>query len=149
MLEIMTATAALYGGLFLIAFGAATILPLQSEAAVVALVLAGHDPLAILLVAGAGNTLGAVTNWLLGRGLQRLRHRRWFPANETQLRRAERWYRRYGRWSLLLSWLPLGGDALTIVAGVLREPLPVFLLLVAVAKFGRYALLIAVSLGLA
>ncbi|PWR24105.1 membrane protein YqaA with SNARE-associated domain [Zavarzinia compransoris] len=141
--------AGLYAGLFLVAFGAATILPLQSEAAVVGMVLADHDAGLVVLVAGAGNTLGAATNWLLGRGVERFRHRRWFPVGPGALRRAEGWYRRYGRWSLLLSWLPLGGDALTIVAGVLREPLAVFLLLVAIGKIGRYVVVVGLALGLA
>lgn len=141
--------AGLYAGLFLVAFSAATILPLQSEAAVVGMVLADHDALAVVLVAGAGNTLGAATNWLLGRGIERFRDRKWFPVGPRTLRRAEHWYRRHGRWTLLLSWLPLGGDALTMIAGVLREPLPVFLLFVAVGKLARYAVVVAVALGLA
>jgi membrane protein YqaA with SNARE-associated domain len=62
--------------------------------------------------------------------------------------RAERWYRRYGKWSLLLSWMPIIGDPLTLVAGVLREPLPMFLLLVTIAKVGRYLVLATVTLSL-
>ena len=56
---------------------------------------------------------------------------------------AEGWYRRYGRWSLLGAWLPVVGDPLTVVAGVLREPFWVFLALVTVAKGGRYLVLAA------
>lgn len=71
----------------------------------------------------------------------------WFPVKKSSLERASGWYRRYGRWSLLLSWMPLFGDALTVIAGVLREPLWSFLVLVAVAKTGRYLVLAAATLG--
>ena len=91
--------------------------------------------------------LGSVINWLLGRGIERFRDRRWFPANEAALARAQGWYQRYGKWSLLLSWAPVIGDPLTVIAGVMREPLPVFLLLVTIAKVGRYAVLTVATLG--
>lgn len=139
----------IYAGLFLVALAAASILPLQSEAALVGLLLADQQPAAALLaVASVGNTLGAVINWGLGRSLERFRERRWFPASPASLERAQHWYRRYGRWSLALSWVPIVGDPLTVVAGVLREPLPSFLLLVALAKTGRYLVLAALTLGL-
>lgn len=73
--------------------------------------------------------------------------RRWFPVGAAQLDRAQHWYRRYGRWSLLLSWLPVVGDPLTLVAGMLRESLWVFLLLVGLAKGLRYLALAALTLG--
>ena len=63
------------------------------------------------------------------------------------LARAEKWYRHYGKWSLLLAWVPIIGDPLTVVAGVLRETFWVFLLLVSVAKIGRYLVLAAATLG--
>ena len=136
-----------YLGLFLAAFGAASLLPLQSEAVLVGLLLAESHPVAALLVvATAGNLLGSLLNWWLGRSLDRFRHRRWFPVGAAQLDRAQHWYRRYGRWSLLLSWVPVVGDPLTLAAGVMREPLRVFLPLVAVAKTGRYLVLVLATL---
>ncbi len=137
-----------YGGLFLIALGAATILPLQSEAALVGLLLAGYSPWLLLAVAGTGNVLGSTINWGLGRTIERFRGSRWFPVSPAMLDRVQRWYRRYGRWSLLLSWAPVIGDPITIVAGVLHERLPVFLLLVTIAKVGRYLALIGATLWL-
>jgi membrane protein YqaA with SNARE-associated domain len=138
-----------YLGLFAIAFVAATILPAQSEAALVALLAAGtQSPVLLVAVASAGNVLGAVVNWALGRGVERFRDRKWFPVKPAQLDRATGWYRRWGRWSLLLSWAPVGGDALTVAAGVLREPLWSFLLLVGVAKTLRYVALAAVTLNI-
>ncbi|MBA4790787.1 MAG: DedA family protein [Rhizobiales bacterium] len=142
----MTSLAA-YGGLFLAALAAATILPLQSEAVLVGLLLADHSPWLLIVVASLGNVLGSVINWVLGRGIERFRHRRWFPMGDTALERAQRWYQRYGRWSLLASWMPVIGDPLTLVAGIMREPLPVFLALVTVAKVGRYVALAAITLS--
>src|SRR5438874_1162008 len=140
---------AAFGGLFLTAFAAATILPLQSEAVLAGLLLADqHSPAALVLVATIGNVLGSVVNWLLGRGIDRFRDRKWFPASPTMLDRAATRYHRYGRWSLLMSWAPVIGDPLTVVAGVLREPLWSFLAIVTIAKAGRYLVLAAATLGL-
>ncbi|EPX80827.1 YqaA family protein [Litoreibacter arenae] len=137
-----------YLGLFASALIAATILPMQSEAVLVGLLATGNYSVALLLlVATVGNVLGAVINWGLGRFLLRFRDRRWFPASDRQLARAEGWYSHYGRWSLLGSWLPVIGDPLTVVAGVLREPLGPFLLLVTVAKLGRYLVLAMATLA--
>ena len=128
-------------GLFAAAFGAATILPFQSEVVFVGLQLAGTISFTTLIVvASVGNTLGAVVNYAMGRGIERFRHRRWFLANAAQMARAERWYARWGVWTLLLSWAPLG-DAFTVIAGVLRTPVWLFLLLVTIAKTGRYIVL--------
>ncbi|MBL8583390.1 MAG: DedA family protein [Rhizobiaceae bacterium] len=129
----------LLGGLFAVAFVAATILPAQSEAALVGLLILGKQaPALLVIVATVGNVLGSVSNWLLGRWIERYRHRRWFPVSNQALDRATGWYRRWGRWSLLFSWAPLGGDALTVAAGILREPLWSFLFLVTAAKAARY-----------
>jgi membrane protein YqaA with SNARE-associated domain len=139
---------AVYAGLFAAALAAATVLPAQSEVALVALLLAEHYPVWLLvLVAAVGNTLGSTVNWGLGRLFTRLERRPWFPVRREAIARAETWYHRYGRWSLLLSWLPVIGDPLTIVAGVLREPLPIFLLLVATAKTARYLAVVAITQG--
>jgi len=133
---------AVYASLFGIAFIAATVFPLQSEAALIALLLGGQQPVwALIAVASVGNVLGSVVNWLLGRSLERFRDRRWFPASPAALERAQRAYQKWGKWSLLLSWAPFIGDPLTVVAGVLREPLPMFVLLVTMAKVGRYVTL--------
>lgn len=137
-----------YVGLFVLALLAATLLPMQSEAGLVALLLTdSYSITGLLLAAIAGNTLGSCINWWLGRSLNRFQSRSWFPVSPAQLLRAQRWYRRYGRWSLLFSWLPIVGDPLTLVAGVMREPLGSFLLLVLLAKSTRYLLLAAIVLG--
>ncbi|MDH1210045.1 DedA family protein [Pseudomonas chengduensis] len=136
-----------YPALFLSAFGAATLLPLQSEAVLVALLMAGQHPLwALLLVATLGNVLGSWVNWLLGRSIEHYRERRWFPVSPARLQQAQGWYARYGRWSLLLSWMPVIGDPLTLVAGVMRERLWIFMTIVTLAKASRYAVLAALTL---
>ncbi len=137
-----------YLGLFLAAFGAATLLPMQSEAVLVGMLLSNQYVVSFLLaVATLGNVLGSALNWLLGRYVEKFRHRRWFPVSEGKLEKAQQSYLRYGRWSLLLSWVPIIGDPLTVVAGVMREPLWSFILIVTLAKGVRYLVLTAVALG--
>lgn len=136
-----------YLGLGVSAFVAATLLPMQSEAALVALITLQPKAVYWLVITAAiGNILGSITNWWLGTQLQRWQNKRWFPATPQQLNRAQKWYQRYGHWSLLLSWLPIIGDPLTLIAGVLREPLGRFILLVSIAKTGRYLVLAFITL---
>ncbi|CRM14323.1 MULTISPECIES: YqaA family protein [Pseudomonas] len=136
-----------YLGLFVAAFGAATLLPLQSEAVLVGLLLSGHYSVWLLLgIATLGNVLGSLVNWLLGRSAERFQGRRWFPLSKRQLDKARSHYARWGHWTLLLSWVPIIGDPLTLVAGIMREPLWRFLLLVTLAKALRYAVLAAITL---
>jgi len=92
----------------------------------------------------SGNTLGAVVNWALGRFFIRFRDHRWFPVKEAELERATNGFNRYGSWSLLLAWVPVVGDPLTLVAGILRVPLMTFLVLVAIGKTVRYAAVIGI-----
>ncbi len=135
----MPADIYVYSGLFFAAFVAATILPAQSELALAGLLYAGNQPAWVLIVvAWAGNTLGSVTNWILGRYFHRFSDKKWFPLKSDGMRKAEAWYHKYGRWSLLLSWAPVIGDPLTLVAGVLREPFSSFIAIVAFAKLARY-----------
>jgi membrane protein YqaA with SNARE-associated domain len=135
-----------YWALFTAAFLAATLLPAQSELLLAALLMSGrHDWSLLLLTATMGNSLGSCVNWLLGRSIERFRDRRWFPVRRAALERAEAWYRRWGIWSLLLSWVPVIGDPLTLAAGLLRAPFLAFLAIVVVAKGGRY---LAIALAL-
>ena len=124
--------------LFGSAFLAATILPFYSEVVLFALLRGGGDPVLLVLVATLGNTLGAVVNWLLGWYLLHFQDRRWFYFSRAQIDKAQYWFQRYGFWSLLLTWAPVGGDALTLIAGVMKVRLWVFLLLVGSGKAMRY-----------
>ncbi|MDN2656259.1 DedA family protein [Cobetia sp. 14N.309.X.WAT.E.A4] len=129
----------------LIALASATLLPGGSEAALAGLWCEGVAPWALWLVATLGNTLGSLINVALGRGARRLRTRRWFPVSRRALARGTLWYRRIGAWSLLLSWAPVIGDPLTVLAGVFRLPWWKSVLLILVAKGGRYALLLVIA----
>jgi membrane protein YqaA with SNARE-associated domain len=94
----------IYFGLFTVAFIAATVLPMHSEAVLTGLLVGNSFSPAILIkVASIGHVLGSIVNWLFGRGIDRFRDRRWFPASGAVLDRAASWYQRYGNWSLLLS----------------------------------------------
>lgn len=136
-----------YLGLFVVAFGAATLLPLQSEAVLVGMLLSErYTTILLLLTATMGNVLGSIVNWYLGRSIERFRARRWFPVSERSLDKARDTYQRYGRWTLLLSWLPIVGDPLTLVAGVMREPFWSFLIIVTLAKGLRYLVLASITL---
>ena len=102
---------------------------------------------ALLATATTGNVAGSALNWFIGLGAGRLEGSRWFPVSPDGLAKARSWYHRYGRWSLLMSWVPVIGDPLTVAAGLMREPLWSFLLIVSVAKFIRYAVLAGVTLS--
>jgi membrane protein YqaA with SNARE-associated domain len=134
--------------LFLSAFGAATILPFSSEIAFIAMLEQGYAPFWVWLVATAGNSLGAVVNWILGRYLARFESKRWFPFKADSLHRSQAWFQKYGVWSLLFAWLPIGGDALTFVAGVMRVRFEIFFALTAIGKGARYAVLYLIYSGL-
>ena len=134
-----------YISLFLSAFLAATVLPFYSEVVLFALLRAGGDPVALVLTATTGNTLGAVVNWVLGRYLLHFQDRRWFYFGRDQIARAQRWFQANGYWTLLLAWLPVGGDALTFIAGVMKVRLWLFLVLVGTGKGLRYVSVVYLS----
>lgn len=135
-------------GLFVACLLAATLVPFQSEAALVAALLTeGIDPVVALIVASLGNTMGSQINWAMGRALHHFRDRPWFPVTERQMARAEGWYARWGIWSLLMSWAPVVGDPLTVVAGVMDAPFWRFTLICGFAKTARYALVVWATLS--
>ena len=130
--------------LFLAALVAATLLPAQSEIVLGALVVAGAQPVWLLLaVATTGNVLGSCVNWAMGRFLMRFAGHRRFPFSAAQIARAQNWYARYGWVSLFFAWAPVIGDPLTLAAGIMRERFWRFLVVVSIGKFARYALLVA------
>ena len=122
---------AAYASLFAASFLAATVFPFQSELILMGLVASEEFPWwALLVVATVGNTLGSVVNWLLGRFFLRFLERRWFPVSRPAYEKVERWFTRYGVWSLLFAWLPVVGNSLTVMAGALRVNLSLFVILV-------------------
>ncbi|MEQ5836864.1 DedA family protein [Marinobacter sp. R17] len=131
-----------YLSLFFTAFAAATLLPAYSEVLLGGLVTQGYSLWGLWLFATLGNTLGSVLNGWIGRQVERFRHKRWFPVSEKQLQQAQNRFNRFGQWSLLMAWLPIGGDALTLIGGIMRVPWLNFIVLVAIGKGLRYALVL-------
>ena len=137
----MNETGALFG-LFLSAFLAATILPAQSELGLGYLVVTSKYSMGLLvLFASLGNTLGAIVNWVIGRSIESSVMRMERITGSLRYRSITRWYHKFGRWTLLLSWMPIIGDLITLVAGIFREPLKSFVLIVALAKTTRYVVI--------
>lgn len=131
--------------LFFISFLASTILPAQSEFALVSLKNSGENHAYLLvLVATIGNVLGSLVNFFIGRYLLHFRYKKWFPASEKTLKKATNFYQKWGFWSLLLAWMPFIGDPLTLVAGILRTNIWIFLSLVTIGKALRYIAIIAI-----
>ncbi|BCA81170.1 YqaA family protein [Desulfuromonas sp. AOP6] len=131
--------------LFAASFLAATILPFSSEVILFALLREGYPPFVLLATATLGNTLGSFANYGLGRWLLHYRDRRWFYFSGEQIDKGQRWFQHYGFWVLLLAWLPVVGDALTLVAGVMKVRVWLFLLLVAIGKGLRYLTILGLS----
>lgn len=128
--------------LFLSAFVSATILPFSSEAWLYTLLFMDKNPAGLLLAATAGNSLGGITSWVLGRYLLRFRDRRWFYFSDRKLDRGQQLFSRFGLWSLLFTWLPLVGDVLCVAAGALKIRAVIFIPLMSLGKASRYAALI-------
>ncbi len=137
-----------YLGLFASALMAATVLPGISEILMLGLLIDGLEPWKLWVAATAGNVVGSTLNWWMGRFALRFTDRRWFPVSAPALARAQTWYHRWGRSSLLFSWLPVIGDAFTVAAGVMRTPIVPFVMLVGLAKGGRYAAVLGAGHGL-
>jgi membrane protein YqaA with SNARE-associated domain len=136
-----------YATLFASAFLAATILPGLSETGLAVFIASGeHSLIGLILAASIGNTLGSAVNWFLGTRLDALKNKSWFPVKAQSLDRAKGWYQRYGVWSLLLSWVPIIGDPITVASGFFRTPFWVFLSVVAVAKTTRYLVVMVITL---
>jgi len=135
--------------LFLSAFGAATLLPLQSEAVLVGLLVqTQYSAYLLLAVATIGNVLGSCVNWYLGLKIEQFKDKKWFPVSEKNMLKAEEIYQKYGFCSLLLSWTPIIGDPITLIAGLMKENFWRFLLIVTIAKGGRYVFIYLVYIGL-
>ena len=86
-------------------------------------------------------SLGSVVNWALGFYSRNLTTKKWFLFNKTQIERSSKWFDKFGKLSLLFAWVPIIGDPLTLVAGLLRVRFLDFIILVAIGKFSRYFLI--------
>lgn len=131
----------IYLSLFTLSFFVATVIPFGSEAYLASLIiLKKHNMFLLLLSASVGNILGSVFNWFCGYYANFFFHKKWFPLNQLKINKASLFFAKYGKWSLLLSWVPFIGDPITFVAGTLRYSFLPFLFLVSIGKIGRYIL---------
>jgi membrane protein YqaA with SNARE-associated domain len=128
-----------YPALFLLSFFASTLIPLGSEWLLVALIVHGFAPVPVVLVATAGNLMGACTSYGIGVCGSTFLVTRVLRMGENERANAERFFAKYGSWSLLLSWLPVIGDPLCVVAGMMKVGVGRFALLVVTGKAARYA----------
>ena len=129
----------IYLSLFSISFLAATILPFSSELTLAGLIAtSNYDNLLLLIAASFGNVLGSAVNWALGFYSRNLTTKKWFPFKDKQIKDSSKWFSKFGKWSLLFAWLPVIGDPLTLVAGLLRVKFLEFLILVMIGKISRY-----------
>ena len=132
-----------YFQLFLISFLAATILPFSSEVVLTTMYLSNSfETYFLLIFASIGNIMGSITNWYLGKKITLFQNRKWFPVSPDQLERSRKYFQKYGLWSLLLAWVPIIGDPLTLLAGVLKVRFSIFFLLVSISKISRYVFLL-------
>ena len=136
-----------YSGLFVLSFLASSLLPVGSEWLLVLMLIKGNDPLATVSVATIGNYLGSCTTWAIGIWGGPLLIRRVLRIDPATEEAAVRFYRRYGVWSLLLSWMPIIGDPLCLAGGILRVDFTRFSLLVFTGKLVRYAVVSWLTLG--
>ena len=130
-----------YLGLFSAAFLAATLLPMGSELILAGLLQTDLNPTVLVLIATLGNVLGSVVNYVLGLWLGKAFIAKWLKLSDEAFEKAEMRFQKYGLASLLLAWVPIIGDPITLVAGILRLPIIWFLVLVTAGKLARYAVI--------
>ena len=132
-----------YFQLSLISFLAATILPFSSEVVLTTMYLSNSfETYYLLIFASIGNIMGSITNWYLGKKITLFQNRKWFPVSREQLESSREYFQKYGLWSLLLAWVPIIGDPLTLLAGVLKVRFGIFFVLVSISKISRYVFIL-------
>jgi len=136
-----------YVGLFLSSFLAATILPLSSEVVLSYLLLSDFNPTISVGVATCGNVLGSFVNYGIGFWGSMLLIKKVLKISPDEFFTAKKRFNKYGVFSLLFAWVPVIGDPLTVVAGVLKINILVFLILVTTGKFIRYVIISYVILS--
>ena len=135
--------------LFTSSFASSTILPGHSEITLTALITQKkYDISYLVFFASLGNILGSVLNWYLGLYFLKFKNKKWFPFKENHINKVSKSFLKYGKWSLLLSWVPFIGDILTLVAGMFRVPFHQFVIIVSVAKIGRYIFISLIALSI-
>ncbi len=132
--------------LFLLSFCASTLIPLGWHRGFSQGLQQQRAAVPVVAVASLGNSLGAITSYLIGYGGSRWLIEKLLRIDERQQQRARNWFARYGSWALLFSWLPIIGDPLCLVAGMLQHKFVKFILLVGIGKTARYTVLAILTL---
>jgi len=128
-----------YFQLLLFSFLAATILPFSSEILLSTMYMTGSfQTFNLLVIASLGNISGSIVNWYLGKKINLYQKKKWFPVSSDRLKKSEYYFQKYGLWSLLLSWVPIIGDPITLFAGILNVRFQIFVILVSISKISRY-----------
>ena len=132
-----------YANLIIVSFLAATILPFSSEIFLSVMLLSKKYELVLLLFfASFGNICGSIINWYLGKKILIFKNKKWFPVNSNQLNKSQKIFNKYGSWSILFTWIPVIGDPITVLSGVLNVSFLKFVILVTASKVSRYIFLI-------
>lgn len=132
----------IYISLFIFCLTLGTFFPFASETYLITLLLSEkYNALLLLLLASVGNILGSVVSWLFGYFINYFINKPWFPINKYLLQKANSIFKKYGKWSLLFSWVPFIGDPIAFVAGTFRYNLIFFLIFVSIGKVSRYLLI--------
>ncbi len=135
----------IYLTLFLFALISTTLFPLGSEALLIYNIKAGYNLYFLLFFATLGNVLGSCINYYLGlKGEEYLVKKRYLK--EEKIEKYKTFFDKYGRLALLLSWIPIIGDPITFIAGILKYDFKIFVLLVTFSKFGRYLVLVLLTI---
>jgi membrane protein YqaA with SNARE-associated domain len=125
--------------LFISSFVSSTILPGNSELTLTAFISQReYETMYLIIIASIGNVSGSIVNWYLGLNFIKFKNKKWFPFKEKNIKNSSKWFLKYGKWSLLISWVPFIGDGLTLIAGISKLPLNEFIIFVTIAKVARY-----------
>lgn len=134
-----------YLGLFIVSFLASTLVPLGSEIFVATMTISGYNPVVLFVTATTGNTLGAITNYYVGKYGTDFIFSRYLQVKSEKRHKFERIYQKWGAPILFFSWAPVVGDPLTVAAGVFKLNLYLFTFWVILGKAFRYALVIVTA----
>ena len=138
----------IYLSLFTLSFLVATVIPFGSEAYFASLIISGKYSIPLLLIsASLGNILGSIFNWICGYYSNYFIKKKWFPVSQKKIDKASLFFKKYGKWSLLLGWVPFIGDPITFVAGTFKYPFLTFLFFVSIGKIGRYLIIYLLSIS--
>ena len=132
----------IYLSLFIFCLSLGTFFPFASETYLSTLLISEkYNTFLLLSFASLGNILGSVISYVFGYFVNFFLKKLWFPINKYLLQKATDIFKKYGKWSLLLSWVPIIGDPIAFAAGSFRYNILFFLIFVSIGKVARYLLL--------